>query len=153
MVKKIILILLVIIIGFSFGVMKSYYDIEVNELERDLREFEKKLEVAQNQAEVNYMFGEATAYHPPSGGINSDENPEVTSIGEKAKAGVIAVDPDRIPYGSEVMIITDNTVIRGQALDTGKDMRENDQVDILMDCPEQAKKWGRKEAHIIWWRD
>lgn len=102
--------------------------------------------------EVNYMFGVATAYCPSAKGINSDSNPEVTSTMKPAKEGVIAVNPDVIPYGSEVMIIHENTVIRGQAQDTGGAMRQNNnQVDILMKDLDRAKDWGRKKVHIIWW--
>jgi len=104
------------------------------------------------QKEVNYMYGVATAYTPSAGGINSDEDPTVTSTMKPAKNGVIAVNPNVIPYGSEVMIIHNNTIIRGQAQDTGGAMRQNPkQVDILMENYKEALNWGRKSVHIIWW--
>lgn len=104
---------------------------------------------------VNYMYGEATAYHPSSGGINSDSDPTITSIGLKAEVGIIAVNPKMIPYGSQVMIISGNTVVRGIAGDTGGAMRQNPkQVDILMGTREEALKWGHKKGvHIIWWEE
>ena len=103
------------------------------------------------QKEVNYMYGVATAYTPSAGGINSDEDPTVTSTMKPAKNGVIAVNPNVIPYGSEVMIIHNNTIIRGQAQDTGGAMRQNPkQVDILMENYKEALNWGRKSVHIIW---
>lgn len=122
---------------------------KVEGLEFELANLQERLD----QADLNYMYGMATAYHPPSGGINADHNPEVTSIGEPAVEGVIAVDPEVIPYGSEVMIIAGNTVVRGKALDTGGDMRRNPRhVDILMDCIDRANEWGVKEGvHILWW--
>lgn len=111
-----------------------------------------KVNVKTDGKDVNYMYGTATAYTPSVGGINSDDNPQVTSTMKPAKEGIIAVNPNRIPYGSEVMIIVDGTVIRGKALDTGGAMRKSpNQVDILMEDVKEAKKWGRKEAHIIWW--
>ncbi|MFW6047653.1 MAG: 3D domain-containing protein [Candidatus Woesearchaeota archaeon] len=101
---------------------------------------------------VNYMYGIATAYTPNMKGINSDSNPSVTSIGMEAKNGIIAVNPKVIPYGSQVMIIHDKTVIRGIAGDTGGAMRQNPaQVDILMENHKNALKWGKKDVHIIWW--
>ena len=103
---------------------------------------------------VNYMYGVATAYHPPSGGINADNKPEVTSIGLPARVGIIAVNPERIPYGSQIMIISGNTVIRGIAGDTGGAMRQNsNQVDILMSTKEKAIQWGKRKVHIIWWEE
>ena len=108
--------------------------------------------VNQEEKDVNYMYGIATAYTPSAGGINSDSNPEITATGKAAKNGVIAVNPNIIPYGSEIMIIHNNTVIRGQAQDTGGAMRQNpNQVDILMENHQKALRWGRKDVHIIWW--
>lgn len=113
---------------------------------------EKTLENINTQKEVNYMWGTATAYTPSEGGINSDSDPEVTATMTPAKNGVIAVNPRVIPYGSEVMIIHNNTVVRGRAEDTGGAMRKNPkQVDILMEDITDAVNWGRKEVHIIWW--
>lgn len=102
--------------------------------------------------DVNYMYGIATAYTPSAGGINSDSDPTRTSTMKPAKNGIIAVNPEVIPYGSEVMIISGNTVVRGVAEDTGGAMRQNPkQVDILMEDLTKAKEWGRREVHIIWW--
>lgn len=102
--------------------------------------------------DVHYMYGEATAYTPSMGGINSDCDPLVTSTMAPAVEGVIAVNPEVIPYGSEVMIISGNTVVRGTALDTGGAMKRNPhQVDILMENHQDAIEWGRREVHIIWW--
>ena len=120
--------------------------------EINITEVVNDIKINTNSKDVNYMYGTATAYTPSAGGINSDDNPEFTSTMNPAKEGVIAVNPQRIPYGSEVMIIVDGTVIRGQALDTGGAMRNNPkQVDILMEDVKEAKNWGRKKAHIIWW--
>lgn len=124
--------------------------------ELDVKKVEKKTDVNiyvnQNEKDVNYMYGIATAYTPSYGGINSDTDPTVTSTMKPAKNGVIAVNPNVIPYGSEVMIIHNGTVIRGQAQDTGGAMRQNkNQVDILIEDYERALEWGRKEVHIIWW--
>ena len=112
----------------------------------------ESLKIKSKQKKVNYFYGEATAYHPPSGGINSDNNPEITSIGLKAEEGIIAVNPNMIPYGSEVMIITGNKVIRGIAGDTGSAMMKNPkQVDILMSSLKKAKEFGRRKVHILYW--
>jgi 3D (Asp-Asp-Asp) domain-containing protein len=124
---------------------------------QQIKELKKVQEIRQTvnirtDKPVNYMYGVATAYTPSAGGINSDSDPAITSTMRPAKNGVIAVNPEVIPYGSEVMIIHKNTVIRGQAQDTGGAMRQNPkQVDILMENHQKALEWGRKDVHIIWW--
>ena len=157
MKKQYVIVLLLIAVAlsstFTYLVFAEnnvkQYDKEINNnynSEVDLEIINEK------EKDVNYMYGVATAYTPSAGGINSDNNPEITATGEPAKNGVIAVNPNVIPYGSEVMIIHNNTVIRGQAQDTGGAMRQNpNQVDILMENHQRALEWGRKEVHIIWW--
>lgn len=129
-------------------IKSDVYEDIINNLNNELSN-----EILKNkQKEVNYMYGIATAYHPWSGGINSDGHPDITSTGEQSREGIIAVHPDVIPYGSEVMIISGKTVVRGVANDTGGFRFKNPhQVDILMECPDRAKEWGRREVHIIWW--
>jgi len=143
-VFKIILIIVVsLLLGAILGV--SYQDIE-------MKNQTEQIELLIRHNEVHYMYGTATAYTPSAGGINSDSNPKVTSTMKPAKEGIIAVNPDVIPYGSEIMIISGKMVIRGKAQDTGGAMRKNpNQVDILMEDRGRALEWGRKSVHIIWW--
>ena len=140
-------IILIIAVSFLLGVILgiSYQDIEV-------KPQPEQIELLIRHNEVHYMYGTATAYTPSAGGINSDSNPMVTSTMKPAKEGVIAVNPEVIPYGSEIMIISGKMVIRGKAQDTGGAMRKNpNQVDILMEDRGRALEWGRKSVHIIWW--
>jgi len=136
-------LILIIVVSFLIGVILGifYQDIQTEQIELLIR-----------HNEVHYMYGTATAYTPSAGGINSDSNPKVTSTMKSAKEGVIAVNPEVIPYGSEIMIISGKMVIRGKAQDTGGAMRKNpNQVDILMEDRGRALEWGRKSVHIIWW--
>jgi len=136
-------LILIIVVSFLIGVILGifYQDIQTEQIELLIR-----------HNEVHYMYGTATAYTPSAGGINSDSNPKVTSTMKSAKEGIIAVNPDVIPYGSEIMIISGKMVIRGKAQDTGGAMRQNPkQVDILMENYKEALNWGRKSVHIIWW--
>ncbi len=154
---KIIFLTVLIIIASALVTVAVKLPATLESLEKTKRpinvtEVINDVKVDTDSKEVNYMYGTATAYSPSAEGINSDDNPEVTSTMKPAKEGVIAVNPEKIPYGSEVMIIVDGTVIRGKAEDTGGAMRQNEnQVDILMEDVKEAKSWGRKEAHIIWW--
>ena len=141
-------LILIIAVSFLIGAILgiSYQDIEA---EQPLPE---QIELLIRHNEVHYIYGTATAYTPSARGINSDPNPKVTSTMKPAKEGVIAVNPEVIPYGSEIMIISGKIVIRGKAQDTGGAMRQNPkQVDILMENYKEALNWGRKSVHIIWW--
>ena len=152
-----LIILLVVAAIFITAMIFSLGVPSIDELEQRVDTLEQRLDnelLASNQKDVNYMYGTATAYHPPTGGINSDSDPTVTATGKPAKEGIIAVNPDVIPYGSQVMIIHEDTVIRGVAEDTGGAMKRNPhQVDILMESQEKAMEWGRKDAHIIYWEE
>jgi len=133
------------IIPYTNESIKAEENVVVEEVVYDVH-------ILKRTKDVNYMYGIATAYTPSAGGTNCDSNPEVTSTMAPAVEGVIAVNPDVIPYGSEVLIICGKTVIRGTALDTGGAMKKNPhQVDILMEDYKKALEWGRREVHIIWW--
>jgi 3D (Asp-Asp-Asp) domain-containing protein len=157
-----VVVVIIICLVFTFGIvfkLIDFYEHTFDQLETTTKQTELENKILANslmnktlQKEVNYMRGTATAYTPSAGGINADSDPTKTATMTKPENGVIAVNPEVIPYYSEVMIIHGNTVIRGRALDTGGAMRQNPtQVDILMEDHEKAKKWGRKEVHIIWW--
>ena len=150
-----LIILLVVAAIFMTAMIFSLGVPSINELEQRVDTLEQRLDnelLASNQRDVNYMYGTATAYHPPTGGINSDSDPTVTATGKSAKEGIIAVNPDVIPYGSQVMIIHEDTVIRGVAEDTGGAMKRNPtQVDILMGSLQECIDWGKRDVHIIWW--
>ena len=148
----------VVILGLLAGAVMAMgyqYDVNINELEQKMDKLELEInnELSKiEQKDVNYMYGTATAYHPPTGGINSDSDPTFTATGKPAKEGIIAVNPDVISYGSQVMIIHKDTVIRGVAEDTGGAMKRNPtQVDILMGSLQECIDWGKRDVHIIWW--
>lgn len=153
--KTSIILLTIILTFFMLGFALA--SMLINRIDSDkavpvINKIVYEIEVLERTKDVNYMYGVATAYTPSAMGINSDSDPTVTSTMAPAKNGVIAVNPDVIPYGSEVMIISGERVIRGQALDTGGHMKENpNQVDILMEDLNEALEWGRREVHILWW--
>lgn len=94
----------------------------------------------------------ATAYAPldNKSGICADENPNMTAVGAKPEPGVIAVNPELIPYYSRMIIIGDGWIMEGQALDTGAKMRKEVYwIDILMESYEEAKKFGVRPAIVF----
>lgn len=99
--------------------------------------------------------GIATAYSPFDNinGIEADANPTKTSIGLLPGAGIIAVDPKRIPYKSEMMVVyADGRVYKGIAGDTGGALRNSKKyhVDIFKQTFTQANKHGVQNVMILW---
>lgn len=85
----------------------------------------------------------ATAYCIPGG---------TTSTGKRAQAGYIAVDPDEIPYGTEMYIVSaDGKYVYGYciAADTGGFIYDVDwTVDLYMNTLDQCWQWGRRDILI-----
>ncbi|MBO7179096.1 MAG: G5 domain-containing protein [Clostridia bacterium] len=85
----------------------------------------------------------ATAYCIPGG---------ITSTGEKVRTGYIAVDPNEIPYGTEMYIVSaDGKRVYGYciAADTGGFVNSTDwTVDLYMDTEQECVNWGRRDIII-----
>ncbi len=76
-------------------------------------------------------------------------NPNITSTGTQVREGVIAVDPNRIPYGSKVLIEGFSGVFTAE--DTGSAMRNADgiHIDVFTQRRADAFNWGVRERKII----
>lgn len=99
--------------------------------------------------------GIATAYSPfdDENGINAQGDPGVTSRGLMPSTEVMAVDPNRIPYGSLIIVIyPDGAVIKGIAGDTGGALRSSAtlHIDIFKKTYQEAITHGRKDVTIMW---
>jgi 3D (Asp-Asp-Asp) domain-containing protein len=115
---------------------KIVYQIkQENELERTIKAGDR-LTIPREVSRGKTITVEATAY---------THTGNHTATGTYPKANhTIAVDPDVIPLGSQVMI-------GGQAYiaeDTGG-LIKGYAIDIFMDSPSEAIKWGRKELDIL----
>ena len=88
-------------------------------------------------AQVRQM--QATAYTLAEG--NGDG---VTSIGIVPHKGIIAVDPDEVPYGTRVYIPGYGFAMAG---DTGGDI-EGNRIDLYMERYPYAIAWGRRTVSI-----
>ena len=88
--------------------------------------------------------GSATAYTAPAGAG--------TSIGMKAQEGVVAVDPDLIPYRSKLYIVSaDGKFVYGYAVagDTGgAAMNGHIVVDVFYDTYEECVMFGRRDMNV-----
>lgn len=91
-----------------------------------------------------------TAYAPfdNQSGMCNDGDPNYTSTGQRPSPRIIAVDPQRIPYGSTVRIEgLEGNFIAG---DTGSALRGYDGVaiDIYVDTYKEAMDWGVQYLEI-----
>ena len=104
------------------------------------------------------ISGYATAYSPfdDKNGINSASRGTKsvrTSTGTAPGPGLIAVDPARIPYGSQMVIkYADGTTEAGIAADTGSALRKDPQmhVDVFKYTYDEAINHGRQPVRIYW---
>lgn len=91
-----------------------------------------------------------SAYAPldNKSGICADDTPTITATGSVAKRGIIAVDPDEIPYGTEVHVPGYGIA---SAEDTGYLICASDEIaiDILVDTYEEAMQWGVRYLDVI----
>lgn len=127
---------------------------ELESVQAKLTELHKSIE---NQPSIQWRSeeGRITAYSPldDKNGINSEGLSDTTSIGMKVGWGRFAVDPSRIPYGSQMMIIyPDGTVETGIAADTGGALRKEGalKIDVYRDTFKQANSFGKKRAVVLW---
>lgn len=100
-----------------------------------------------NGNQVSYtrvLTGSATAYYAPAGAL--------TATGRLARYGVVAVDPDIIPYGSIMYIVSnDGEVVYGYAVagDTGGALWAGTAiVDLYYNTYDECCQFGRRNVTI-----
>lgn len=105
------------------------------------------LKLDANGLPVNYskiITGKATAYSARPGAK--------TASGRYAIVGTVAVNPEIIPYGTELYIAsTDGQTIYGYAIaaDTGTGLMENVVlVDVFMENYAASCRWGAKQVNV-----
>ncbi|MDE7302872.1 MAG: G5 domain-containing protein [Oscillospiraceae bacterium] len=90
------------------------------------------------------LTGSSCAYTAPAGSL--------TSTGRTAAVGLVAVDPDVIPYGTELYITSsDGSKVYGYAIaaDTGGAvMRGSIIVDLFMNSESDCYSWGRQDVNV-----
>lgn len=98
-------------------------------------------EVEKEGEQVEWFYFVATGYSPndPVQGTNS-----TTATGEKVFKGIVAVDPDIIPFGTKIEIKELGVFV---AEDTGGKIKGN-RIDIFFSSKREAKNFGRKEVWI-----
>lgn len=100
----------------------------------------RKIEEAKSVIAETYII---TAYCPCIKCCGKTDG--ITASGVKATEGrTIAVDPNKIPYGTEVMI--DGNVYVAE--DCGSAIKGN-RIDLYFDSHQSALEWGRQEKEVI----
>lgn len=95
---------------------------------------------------VSYSYclsGPATAYYAPAGAG--------TSTGRLARYGVVAVDPNEIPYGSILYIVSTDGYVYGYAVagDTGGFIYYTDVlVDVFFPTYDDCCSWGLRNVNV-----
>lgn len=128
---------------------------ELYEAMEELEEATLALECLAEKGGWRVQEGRVTAYSPFDNvsGIENDGDPTSTATGTYPQKGTIAVDPKRIPYGSEIIVIyQDGTIERGTALDTGGAMRRASDllIDVYRDTYKETTRHGVRRATIAW---
>jgi len=105
------------------------------------------LEIGENGEPVSYskiFTGKACAYTAPAGAK--------TASGRTVKVGHVAVDPDIIPYGTQLYIVSvDGARVYGYAVaaDTGSDLRNGKIIaDLFMDTRQECIEWGARQVNV-----
>lgn len=134
---------------------------QASELRKQLDEHKKQLISRGGRIDRtngwNVAKAKVTAYSPfdDRNGLNSQGNGRVTSTGKTPGYGKFAVDPKKIPYGSEIIITyADGSQERGIAEDTGGAMRQHSgiAIDVFRRTYDQAIKFGKREEVEIRWK-
>ena len=100
------------------------------------------------------LMARVTAYAPldNESGICAWGDPTVTATMTKVRRGVVAVDPEKIPYGTRLYIPGYGEVI---AEDTGVGLKKYDgyAIDVLVDTYEEAMEWGKQyiDVEVLEW--
>lgn len=138
--------LLVLITFFVLGILVGILlNLDIEEpLKAEPQVFIEKTEVQEKQAKMTEMEMVVTAYCPCEECCGKDDG--ITSTGTQAKAGrTIAVDPELIPYGTEVVISGEKYI----AEDCGEAIKGR-RIDIYFDSHAEAKAYGVKETTCTW---
>jgi 3D (Asp-Asp-Asp) domain-containing protein/putative ubiquitin-RnfH superfamily antitoxin RatB of RatAB toxin-antitoxin module len=104
------------------------------------------LQLDENGRPVSYksvLTGDACAYYFKKG--------TKTATGTYCKNGVVAVNPEIIPYGTKMFIVADDGYVYGyaEARDTGIAVRENIIIaDLFMESYKQTCQFGRRHVSI-----
>jgi 3D (Asp-Asp-Asp) domain-containing protein len=128
---------------------------ELKSKDAQIQSLNTALSLVQKDDTWHMVNGIATAYspHDNKSGIEAGSTPDTTSIGLHPGNGIIAVDPSKIPYRSEMLVIyPDGHTYQGIAGDTGGALRASRgvHIDIYKDTYAETEQYGVKNVIILW---
>ena len=136
--------LFIILFIFTFNIEANSQDIKsrLDYLEKRIYELEIYMEIYTNYTHQRITV---TAYHPKSGGINSDETPNKTATMKRPIAGyTLAISTDLFNMGwLNKRIYIDGWGV-GKATDRMGVSVKGKQIDICLPTLKAAKKFGIK---------
>lgn len=124
-----------------------------NEAQLQVEELQKALTNTDSDWKVVQAVATAYAPYQDLDGNQSEGLSDVTSIGLTPGPNIIAVDPAKIPYGSEMIVVySDGTILEGIAGDTGGALRDADYIllDIFKYTFDEALAHGRQDVTLIY---
>lgn len=92
---------------------------------------------------INVLRGKSTAYTANPGAL--------TASGREVFQGYVAVDPNKIPYGTALFIVADDGSVYGYAIaaDTGTFAETGDAlIDLFMDDYDDCISWGARQVTV-----
>ena len=104
-----------------------------------------KYTIGENNIPTDYKYkitGRAAAYCQPGG---------KTATGKAVMPGRVAVNPEQIPYGTEMWIVSNDGIVYGYAVaeDTGGFAKKGYYtVDLYMNSVSQCRQWGDRGVTI-----
>lgn len=138
--------LLVLITFFVLGILVGILlNVDVAEPPKaEPQVFIEKADVQEQKSKLTEMEMLVTAYCPCEKCCGKADG--ITATGTQATAGrTIAVDPELIPYGTEVVISGEKYI----AEDCGEAIKGR-RIDIYFDSHAEAKAYGVKETTCTW---
>jgi len=124
--------------------MAAFFSFSKNDKISSMLTFLKSAESTEKEKIVITEVREVDWYYFIASGYSANDSSQgtdgTTATGKKVKEGMIAVDPDVIPLGTELEIKDMGTFI---AEDTGGKIKGN-RIDIFFNSKKEAKEFGRK---------
>lgn len=126
----------------------------VEKLTETIKQKDERIKELESMGKYNVSRFTVTAYSPYENvsGIENNGDADATSTGGKPRVGTIAVDPEVIPYKSNIIILYDDgSIYTGKALDCGGAIKGN-RLDVFKWTYAETERHGKKDATVIWWK-
>ncbi|MEW6770101.1 MAG: 3D domain-containing protein [Bacillota bacterium] len=118
----------------NFYLLRSTVGFDFDAVGDSLRR-EKEVQEVSRAVSQQQFFMEATAYTYTG---------QDTASGVPPRPGVVAVDPEVIPLGTELYVEDYGPAV---ALDTGGDIKGY-RIDVFMESKQKALAWGRRQVRV-----